>query len=117
LIERAIAMHLIREGQFDVADTFYQETRLDSLPLSLKKEFESMYKIKDALKERNLAPAIEWAAAKRTALEHRGSNLEFELHRLKYVYLFTNGPMGPARALAYGRQEFAPFQQRYLSGE
>ncbi|KAF3921531.1 hypothetical protein AA313_de0201508 [Arthrobotrys entomopaga] len=116
LIDRAIAMHFLREGNFDIADTFISEAKLtESVPPSLETEFRDMYRIREALRMRNLTPAIEWAASKREQLEARGSNLEFELHRLQYVVLLFGGEEGgPIKALEYSRREFVPFQQKYL---
>ncbi|EPS41838.1 hypothetical protein H072_4231 [Dactylellina haptotyla CBS 200.50] len=117
LIDRAIAMHLLREGNFDIADTFITEANLAaSVPPSLETQFREMYYIREALRDRNLGPAIEWAASRREQLEARGSNLEFELHRLQYVvYLFGGEDGGPLKALEYSRREFVPFQQKYLA--
>ena len=120
LINRAIYLHLLREGLFDVATTLHSEaTQLHKEqqeiaasmgldvptdhPLGLdrlfsedmEKQFASMYHILHELKEnRNLQPAIDWARAHAAALEARGSNLEFELCRLQYVNLFLEGGEG-----------------------
>jgi tetratricopeptide (TPR) repeat protein len=139
LINRAIAMHLLREGQFDVASTFLQEANANPPPTtdtsrsrqpwefkpdSLQKQFSEMYNILHALRqERNLAPAITWARRHSYVLESRGSNLEFELFRLQFALVFsgadTDDPVaktiGPFRALAYARSEAGPFQRRYES--
>ncbi|KAI9785964.1 MAG: hypothetical protein M1839_008230 [Geoglossum umbratile] len=146
LINRAIAMHLLREGQFSVASTFLSEAadpprsiyterstaeeRLDISSLgseSLQQQFSEMYHILHQLRnERNLLPAIEWARSKHEALEARGSNLEFELGRLQFVWLFMGGGNGgtpgstedmldgPRGALAYAQREFSIFQDKYL---
>lgn len=149
LINRAIAMHLLREGQFSVASTFLtealahppraeptpgspnpydsleQDLGIDSLRSeTLRKQFANMYHILHELKtEHNLLPAIEWARANSALLEARGSNLEFELGKLQFVWLFMGGdskghqnssPEGKYRALQYARREFAVFQGRYL---
>ncbi|KAH0564944.1 hypothetical protein GP486_001664 [Trichoglossum hirsutum] len=143
LINRAIAMHLLREGQFSVASTFLSEVAADPPPSthaehpseqkldlnslgseSLQKQFSEMYHILHQLRnERNLLPAIEWARSKHEALEARGSNLEFELGRLQFVWLFMGGGThantgnalnGPKGALAYARREFNMFQDKYL---
>lgn len=163
LINRAIAMHLLREGQFSVASTFLreehkhreqkQESSLASHKASrldrdgddkmnnysrdgddeedmhrlhsdyLQDKFSEMYRILAELKERNLVPAIEWARANNQKLEAKGSNLEFELSKLQFVWLFkgpsinglpdnrNNGQMG---ALSYARQHFARFQFRHI---
>lgn len=191
LVERAVGMHLLREGMFGVADTFAREakTRNERLgkvggdgdvnmeeedgrlqaerkqewlndfmqsernevmgdgdgyeededeedlyapgdrplssssrfPSKLQARFADMYHILDALRnQRNLAPAIDWARMHSHELEHRGSNLEFELARLKFVELYTsstssdNNPFaGPLQALEYARQVFPTFTSRY----
>lgn len=142
-------MHLLREGQFSVASVFFTEAvsnplRHISVPdnsfpdnlldrdigigsLSsegLRKQFADMYYILDEMKnKKNLLPATAWARANSSALEARGSNLEFELGRLQFVWLFTGGPSGFGQsdlyasqqaALTYARQEFGNFQARYL---
>jgi hypothetical protein len=170
LINRAIAMHLLREGQFAVASTFIDEVQTKSpraasshfdepmdedeedededdtdadadgsLGLAmandedydlsslhsqeLQDKFAEMYRILQQLKAQNLLPAIEWARKNSAELEARGSNLEFELSKLQYVWLFQ-GPAvnnlpddehnGLAGALAYARQNFGRFQARHL---
>lgn len=162
LINRAIAMHLLREGQFGVASTFINEAQpqprppdmsahLSTLgvPLSrsitptdeiiadadiptdlnawqsqdLQSAFAKMYSILSYLKARDLLPAITWARDNCTELEARGSNLEFELCKLQYIWLFKgssfnglpddsrNGVLG---ALQYGKENFGRFQHRHL---
>lgn len=162
LINRAIAMHLLREGQFSVTSTFINEvqetaTRAASSDLDdpmadgaddantysngfpapndeeydlsslhsqeLQERFAEMYTILQELKAQNLMPAIEWARANSAELEARGSNLEFELSKLQYVWLFQ-GPTvnglpddernGRTGALTYARQHFGRFQARHL---
>ncbi|KAI1502960.1 CTLH/CRA C-terminal to lish motif domain-containing protein [Biscogniauxia marginata] len=165
LINRAIAMHLLREGQFGVASTFINEaqpqndsSRAGSHPLSqlspstlgsatsprsptpadtivtdadwsafqsqtLQSSFADMYSILSSLKSHNLLPAITWARNNSMELEARGSNLEFELCKLQFVWLFK-GPAvnglpdtpenGVSGALQYGRQNFGRFQSRHL---
>ena len=151
LVNRAIAMHLLREGQFSVASTFLtdatrntsltspdemsdepnQDSRLeqglglDSLKSEiLRKKFANMYHILHELKnERNLLPAIEWARENSKALGLRGSNLEFELGKLQFIWLFVHGPYlgntntpieGRQQALEYARRELSHFSTRYL---
>ena len=115
-MDRAIAMHLLREGQFAVASTFIQEAGLNSLgdemdieassstvtperqlgvesldSETLKQHFASMHNVLEELRNKNLLPAIEWAKANSKALERRGSNLEFELGKLQFIHLFLGG--------------------------
>ncbi|KAI9660130.1 MAG: hypothetical protein M1821_001482 [Bathelium mastoideum] len=149
LINRAIAMHLLREGQFSVASTFLKEAepRSDSTEglmqdvamkdtwekdianaklhsVELQEQFADMYHILHEMKQRkNLAPAIQWARNHSKSLDHRGSNLEFDLCRLQFSALFMGHDLedtvhstnsGPVRAWAYAREEFSLFQHRYL---
>ncbi|KAL2136523.1 hypothetical protein VTI74DRAFT_3348 [Chaetomium olivicolor] len=168
LVNRAIAMHLLREGQFAVASTFIEEAQskapkqpysvhdepmdedpeedgdetdadADPSPAAaltdedyslsslhsqdLQDKFAEMYGILQQLKAHNLTPAIEWARENSVELEARGSNLEFELSKLQYVWLFL-GPgvnglpddehNGRSGALAYARRHFGRFQGRHL---
>lgn len=145
LINKAIAMHLLREGQFDVASTFLNEAlhnppqphatpgtpnpaSNDSNDLSslrseeLQDQFSNMYQILNELQNRNLHPAIEWARQNSVELEHRGSNLEFELCKLQYIWLFqgseTNGMPddehnGLSGAIQYARATFPRHQLRF----
>jgi len=124
LINRAIAMHLIREGNFDVASTFIREAEEKGEHIdvsdSLTSDFGELYEILDAMKiRRDLEPAINWARRKSTELDTRGSNLEFELCRLKYIWLFMGegkGVVGDQRAFFYARKELVGFQGKYLPG-
>ena len=149
LINRAIAMHLLREGQFSVASKFLAEAaakpptplptpgspnphdatqvEMDLGSISsefLQQRFADMYYILDQLRnEHNPGPAIQWARNYSEMLEARGSNLEFELVKLQFIWLFmgkepdTNQSVasgGLSKALEYARREFSGFQSRYL---
>ncbi|MCJ1384736.1 hypothetical protein MMC17_007854 [Xylographa soralifera] len=149
LINRAIGMHLLREGQFSVASAFLTEasskpvqtsvssnnTRSEHLVAAgvgmdtsnsegLRKQFAEMYYILDEMRnKKNLLPATTWARVNSTSLEARGSNLEFELGMLQFVWLFTGGPCAgdhsnsavcQQAALTYARKQFGSFQGRYL---
>lgn len=46
-----------------------------------KQQFMGMNVIFDALKLKNYAPALEWAAEHQEALERHGSGVEFALHK------------------------------------
>lgn len=139
-------MHLLREGQFEVASTFLSEaqdnpphptptpgtprptdpdsnefTSLKSQELEAK--FTNMYQILHELKAHNLHPAIFWARENSAELEKRGSNLEFELSKLQFVWLFLGHEVnglpddsnnGLEGALSYARQHFGRFQGRFL---
>ena len=89
-----------------------------------------MNRILDAIKDRNLEPALEWARANREALNLRGttlkfskagvlqkSSLELRLHKLKFVELLRAG--SKLAAITYARQNFPAFvegQEREVQG-
>ncbi|KAK6496715.1 hypothetical protein TWF481_001703 [Arthrobotrys musiformis] len=116
LINRAIMMHLLREGNFEIAEMFSQEADLaGSVPSVLELEFRELFSIQESLRRKELQPAIEWAEKRRDSLESRASNLEFELHRLQFlVFLFEGGAGGQRLALEYSKSRFLPFQKKYL---
>jgi E3 ubiquitin-protein transferase RMND5 len=139
LVNRAIYLHLLREGLFDVAAQFHEEATerqkasqenaasmgmdvsmdhplgLDKdLSENMQEQFASMYHILTELSNNhNLQPAIDWARRNGEALESRGSNLEFELCRLKFKMIFTSDD--DMEALFYARRELQHFLGRYLS--
>lgn len=147
LINRAIAVHLLREGRFKVAETFLSEVAVvrsrsnqsepepgeynaaslldleDFSSQEIRGQFATMYNILQELKDRkNILPAIEWAREHRNALEARGSDLEFELSRLQFVWLFHGAgseqtTLGANRqmALLYARSVFHTFLPRYFA--
>ncbi|KAG6095791.1 hypothetical protein E4U30_002038 [Claviceps sp. LM220 group G6] len=89
----------------------------------LQDKFSEMYHILAQLQEHNLVPAIEWARSNNHELQAKGSNLEFELCKLQFVWLFkgpainglpddeNNGQLG---ALTYARHNFSRFQARHV---
>jgi len=139
-------MHLLREGQFSVASTFLSEA-LDNPPHptptpgtpnpsphsnsedltslksdELQQKFTNMYQILHELKGRNLHPAIQWARQNSNELEKRGSNLEFELSKLQYLWLFQGPEInglpndmnnGLPGAFQYARDHFPAFSTRH----
>ncbi|CAD0046824.1 unnamed protein product [Aureobasidium pullulans] len=91
------------------------------IPGDMQSQFAHMYTVLDALRRHhNLDPAIQWARQHSHRLDQRGSNLEFDLCRLRFVELYCqdNDPndymSGPLKALEYARQTFPNFSARYM---
>ncbi|ERS99966.1 hypothetical protein HMPREF1624_03335 [Sporothrix schenckii ATCC 58251] len=178
LINRAIAMHLLREGHFDVSRVFMDEARdiaaingstaggadddqaddddagddasmtngdvefdghgnfTQTESIYLQDKFQRMYSILQDIKAHNLASAIDWARENSEELEERGSNLEFELCKLQFIWLAKSGMHEPrgeyddseddeedgegfghadfADAFEYARTNFHRFSKRHL---
>lgn len=112
-LNQAILMHFARCGHFDIARTFMEEANI-KVQTKLLEQFSIMYEIVQALHNKNLSPAIEWASSKRKDLLSRGSNLEFVLHKVEFVRILkeTNNP---ALALNYARDNLSVFGDRYFS--
>lgn len=111
-------MHLIREGQFSVASTLLNESAAAGHPITipshLESDFRSLYDILTSLAAHDLGPAIQWAHSRASQLEHRGSNLEFELCKLQFITLFLGTLPDCTPALSYIRSEFVRFQAKHL---
>ncbi|KAK5942427.1 hypothetical protein PMZ80_004991 [Knufia obscura] len=117
LVNRAIYLHLLREGLFGVAASLQDEAMqrvgqqrnrqqangldvstdhplgLDQgLPEDMLHKFQAMHHILDELRSNhNLQPAMDWAETNNEELQARGSNLGFELCRLQYARLLLDG--------------------------
>ncbi|CAO3592052.1 unnamed protein product [Absidia cylindrospora] len=132
LLQRALAMHFIRQGQFDMCDNFMTEMTSshgmlpDTEDLSvndptlvtvvndLKSQFRQMYTIiKQLGQEHQLDEAIQWALEHRQELNGLSSSLEFNLHRLRFLQLLTM--QQPLDAISYGRQHFSQFGDKHFS--
>lgn len=111
-LNQAILMHFARSGHFDIANGFMEEAGI-SVQAELLEQFSIMYTIVQALHNEDLTPAIEWASSKRTELLDRGSNLEFVLHKVKFVRTLINTD-DPSAALEYARTNLSVFGDRYF---
>mmetsp|Transcript_6001 Transcript_6001/g.8325 ORF Transcript_6001/g.8325 Transcript_6001/m.8325 type:complete len:435 (-) Transcript_6001:48-1352(-) len=60
-IARVIVQSLLREGRFDVADSILQEMKISGcIPDSTRKAFEELQHLCNALRKRDVLPAIKW---------------------------------------------------------
>ncbi|KAL1289432.1 hypothetical protein HN51_057607 [Arachis hypogaea] len=106
IVNQIIASHFYHQGLFDLGDSIINEAgELDLTALRLK--FIEMHQILEAMRVRNLQPALTWGSANRDELVKIGSNLEFKIHTLQFVEVVQNGTR--ADALKYARTYLAPF--------
>lgn len=97
---------------FDVGDCFANQAgQLEAT--AVKSQFIEMYNILQALKSRNLEPALKWAASNCEKLRQNGSDLELKLHRLQYVEILQK--QGRDEALKYARTFLSPFATNYMA--
>ncbi|CAJ0927152.1 21120_t:CDS:2 [Entrophospora sp. SA101] len=88
-----------------------KEAQLDISP-ALQQQFATMYEILEAIKFQELEPALSWAKSNREGLEKRGSSLEFQLHRLRYIQFLIDQQHN--EALMYAKNNFNYFNNRHL---
>ncbi|KAF7322935.1 CTLH domain-containing protein [Mycena chlorophos] len=108
-LDRTIAIHLLRTGQFESAGVFLEECPVE-IPGDLRAQFVDLHRILQALKSQDVGPALGWVAKNRQFLRDRGSPLEFHLHRSQFIrLLLSSHPPNITQALAYGKESMPPF--------
>ncbi|KAI4971726.1 hypothetical protein ZWY2020_002640 [Hordeum vulgare] len=104
--ELNVALSKYLKGLFDLGDSFVHECG-ESDETYLKLPFQEMYGILEAMKARNLEPALTWAANNHDKLLQNSSMLELKLHSLQFVEILTKGRRDDA--LQYARTHLVPF--------
>ncbi|KAF9974123.1 hypothetical protein BGZ73_002593 [Actinomortierella ambigua] len=112
LLQKTIAMHFIRQGNFILGDAFAKEAGLE-VPDELRHQFMDMFDIVAAMKADDLEPALQWAKLHRPELEKRGSPLEFRLHRQRFLQLLKQKQ--DKLAIEYAQTHFGYFGFRHTA--
>ncbi|KAJ1912389.1 hypothetical protein IWQ60_009681 [Tieghemiomyces parasiticus] len=109
LIVTAIALDFIRQGQFDLCNSIMKEAGLE-VPEDIQMGFQDMFAILAALRQHEVKPALTWAETHRDVLGAVGVDLEFSIHKMRFIHLLTHGQ--PFEALQYAKKYIAPFSAR-----
>ncbi|MBA0677802.1 hypothetical protein Goari_019190, partial [Gossypium aridum] len=112
-VNQIIASHFYRQGMFDVGDCFITEAGEAEAAAAMRSLFQEMYQILEAMKSRNLEPALKWAAANSDKLKEHGSDLLLGLHQLQFVKILQKGSR--EEALKYARTNFVPFAGNHMA--
>ncbi|XVF00687.1 hypothetical protein REPUB_Repub04eG0022700 [Reevesia pubescens] len=112
IVNQIIASHFYRQGLFDLGDCLITEAG-EPEANAIRSHFLEMYQILEALKVKNLEPALNWIIANRDKLNQNGSTLELKLHRLQFVEIIQKG--SKADALSYARTHLAPFASLHMN--
>ncbi|XWS62519.1 hypothetical protein CRYUN_Cryun06bG0018100 [Craigia yunnanensis] len=112
IVNQIVASHFYRQGLFDLGDCLINEAG-EPEAIAIRSHFLEMYQILDALKVKNLEPALNWITANRDKLKQNGSTLELKLHRLQFVEIIQKGTK--ADALSYARTYLAPFASLHMN--
>ncbi|XP_023213481.1 protein RMD5 homolog A-like isoform X1 [Centruroides sculpturatus] len=105
LLNQVISEHFLRQGMLDIAEELIREAGLQ-IDNDKKEPFTELNRILDALKKRDLKPALEWARLNRNKLQEQNSSLEFKLHRLHFIELLQKGMKHQEAAIYYARENF-----------
>ncbi|KAK7500770.1 hypothetical protein BaRGS_00008014 [Batillaria attramentaria] len=111
LLNEVICEHFLRQGMLDIAEALNEDAGLN-LSHGRKEPFLELHRILEALKNRELGPALKWAEEHRERLVEQNSSLEFKLHRLHFIHLIKQGHACQREALHYARN-FAPFAAQH----
>uniref|UniRef100_H2YJ40 RING-Gid-type domain-containing protein n=1 Tax=Ciona savignyi TaxID=51511 RepID=H2YJ40_CIOSA len=111
LFNQAICEHFYRQGSVSIAESIAKDANLQ-INDKWRQPFVEMNDIISGLQNKMVEPALEWCARNREQLHKEKSDLEFKLHRLKFIELIKKGPSHQHFALQYSRhfQQFAPVQ-------
>ncbi|KAH0830525.1 E3 ubiquitin-protein ligase [Lanmaoa asiatica] len=108
-LDRTIALHLLRTGQFSTAETFIDESGV-KITSELRSQFVELHRIITALRRQDVGPALEWSRKNRSFLRSRSSPLEFYLHRSQYIrLLLSSDPSNPTPAISYANAALRGF--------
>lgn len=111
-VNQIIASHFYQEGQFDIGDLFVNESKEPDAAVK-KSPFLEMYQIQEAMKYRNLEPALKWATNNHELLQQNGTDIEFKLYRLQFVEILQK--RGRDEALKYARAFLTPFASNHMA--
>ncbi|KAF2320681.1 hypothetical protein GH714_029965 [Hevea brasiliensis] len=111
IVNQIIASHFYRQGQFDLGDCLINEAG-EPEATALRSQFLELHQILDAIKVKNLEPALKWASTNREMLQLNGSNLELKIHRLQFLEILKGG--NRAAALNYARTFLSPLASLHM---
>eukprot|EP00899_Mesostigma_viride_P012038 jgi/Mesvir1/20835/Mv07929-RA.1 len=134
ILNTEILHHLYRQGRFDLADTFMREAGVQIQKPGDKaneeaggepakepcETFRAMHEILAHMRQRDLGPALAWAEKHRDELAKcrrrpspiEACNLEFHLHKLRFVDCLRT--QGRVEALGYARAHLSKFASSHM---
>nr|CAB3265612.1 protein RMD5 homolog A-like [Phallusia mammillata] len=103
MLNKAVCEHFYRQGSLTVAESIAKEGCLE-IDENWRKPFVEMNDILKSLRNKEVDHALDWARRNQERLSMDKSDLEFKLHRLKFIQLLRNGSSHQSEALQYARQ-------------
>lgn len=108
-----IASHFYRQGLFEIGDCFVTETEEADSVCEMKLLFQEMFQMLEAMRCRNLQPALNWAVANSDKLKQNGSDLLLKLHSQQFLEILQK--QSRDEALKYARTYLSSFASDHMS--
>ena len=112
VLDQVIVEHFLRQGMLEIAETLLKESQVD-ITDNKKDPFSELNEILEALKKKNVQPALEWVNNNRLELELQNSALEFKLHRLQFIEYLNHGVNKQSELIEYARKNFQRLALRH----
>ncbi|KAJ6716419.1 MACROPHAGE ERYTHROBLAST ATTACHER-RELATED [Salix koriyanagi] len=106
IVNQIIASHFYHQGLFDLGDCLINEAG-EPEAAAQRSHFLELHQILEAMRIKNIEPALKWVSTNREKLVQNGSNLELKLHQLQFVEILKRG--NRADALSYAKTHLAFF--------
>lgn len=90
----------------------FKESSLQHDEISIE-PYAELHRTWEAIHNRDLTPALQWATHYSDKLEAKHSALEFKLHRLAFMQILSRGIEAQKEAISYARTYFAKFVHRF----
>ncbi|CAN1167490.1 Protein RMD5 homolog [Linum perenne] len=114
IVNQVIATHFYRQGLFDLGDCLISESGEPEATF-LKSLFTELQKICDAIRVRNLEPALTWVSNNIEKLRKCGSKLDLKLHSSRFMEILKGGTrVDTLHALNYAKTHLSPLAGVYL---
>ncbi|CAN1284626.1 Protein RMD5 homolog [Linum perenne] len=114
IVNQVIATHFYRQGLFDLGDCLISESGEPEATF-LKSLFTELQKICDAIRVRNLEPALTWVSNNIEKLRQCGSKLDLKLHSSRFMEILKGGTrVDTLHALNYAKTHLSPLAGVYL---
>ena len=109
IIYMIICEDLYRQGRMSIAQKLIEETKLNDNDLfNIEKTIlEEINMILENLRAKNLLPALDWCQRKREELNRTGSQLEFFLHKMRFVQLLQLGNFEEAKVYLANLRQYS----------
>ncbi|CAG9313289.1 unnamed protein product [Blepharisma stoltei] len=112
IINSAIHEYFMREGMFEEADYLQDLKQIQGGIAEAKEQFKMIYQVLKSLEEGNIDYALKWVEDNSQQLKSSSANLQFNLHKLKFLNLLRR--KDSATALEYAKTNMQAFKNTHI---